>query len=658
MFRFLSCLIGFYSLCAIESLPPPCPSEEQDSQTCPLVRPAKTSMNASILIGQKIIHETFGDEAKEDNVYGNLDLAIDLNQWIAQGFLYYAGDKQRGLNRGNLLLTRDFKDKDVRLNFGDISTITKGLQTSIPMLGANVSKCRSIFTNPTYSSFSREEFFLNVPSEVEVYVDGILFDKVELSGGSHVIQDYPIIQGLNNVTLKIKSPTGFIETVNLNKFFFPEKLARHQTEYYLTVGFPAYNTSTGSYDYQFEKPTLSSLYRLGVTDDATIMAYFQANQTQFFTGGELIYQNPLCRNIIDVGMSYLPEFTTGFKARYSLDNKKSEDKKMGLTWSLVGEYTNRFFSYLGQDEPPKAPAGAVSGTLGRSIADWFNAQLLLSYKVMRASSNGWVAQIKADRDFDTGWSVDALAKYAGKQEGEGKFSFQLGISYAPKDEPYSVHGSYSSADNYLEVYGEYDKTYEYGTNLKAKVGGDHANGTSNGYANVIYTGRRALIGGRHYLAFVEQDNDRSAAQVTNIYAGTSLVWAGGEFGLAPPIQDSAVLFTSSTGTLDIMEDDKIIARSFNFFPAIIPSTSYEERTLTVVPHGKKEPLHCVTVHPTLSSVTVVHFPHKMTVVGKSAPKKQLSFKGNMDHKIYKTTADDEGNYALIEVPKQSYDLIK
>lgn len=54
--------------------------------------------------------------------------------------------------------------------------------------------------------------------KVEVFVDGILYQTMELPAGPHLLQNFPIIQGLNNVKLRITNPIGLVQTISLNSF--------------------------------------------------------------------------------------------------------------------------------------------------------------------------------------------------------------------------------------------------------------------------------------------------------------------------------------------------------------------------------------------------------------------------------------------------------
>lgn len=134
--------------------------KKSQEYTVPLIEHGKTSGYLNVTYGHKIFHRFYRElNIPKNQDFANLDLSLNVKDFVFQGFLYAASTNPGIINRGNLILTKDFEEMKARLAIGDQGSYSFGLQNSIPLLGVSLCRGMNVFVNPTISSASRSEFF-------------------------------------------------------------------------------------------------------------------------------------------------------------------------------------------------------------------------------------------------------------------------------------------------------------------------------------------------------------------------------------------------------------------------------------------------------------------------------------------------------------------
>lgn len=306
-----------------------------------VVEPSSCSAYLNVLFGERFNTTEYPayTYAKREET-ANVDGVINLHNWVLQGFGYYQPVGGLKFNKGNVLLTRDFPQKEMRLSFGDINTMGIGFQNTIPMLGASIHKNGRLFTDATVGPASRHELFLNAPSTVEVFLDGIKLKTLQLRAGPHLLEEFPLFDGLNNVVLKIISPTGEERTLDLGYFYDLHELKSGESEYYFSLGVPAY--SSASYQNLGNFPLVVGNFQYGFSDRLTAGTYLQALQGDRFVGGQASIYGSFYHGLLDFGASFFDKAQVKTRLYVSSVKKK---KASSIDWQLTGEYMQPNFSY-------------------------------------------------------------------------------------------------------------------------------------------------------------------------------------------------------------------------------------------------------------------------------------------------------------------------
>lgn len=615
----------------------------------PILNSGNTSGYLNITYGHKIFHRYYKElNIPQNQDFANLDLTLNVKDYVFQGFLYAASSNPGIINRGNLILTKDFIDYNTRLNIGDQGSYSFGFQNSIPLLGVSVCKGANVFVNPTIASASRNEFFLNAPTRVDVFVDGILYQTLELPAGPHLLQNFPIIQGLNNVKLKITNPIGDTQTISLNSFYQPNLLPKSDLEYFITAGFPNYSNEGINYNYQFYRPTLMASMRYGFFDNFTLGTYLQGNSTGAFFGGQAVYEISAVRALLDLGFSAPQDKAVASKLRLALSNGLLKTApKLSFDYTVSLEAQEKYFTFLQSSFKESPIYLSLAARLGKKLPLGVKSSFTGSYNFDRKKEDSYVAEFKVERTFFDSFLSRVLLIFKGKDklknnqlQWKNDFAVAFGIDYVPKDSNYKVTTDYNTETQALNFAANYT-TPSYGdTKLDASLGGAFLQKGETVNGNLRYTGQRFNAGISQYMAngpltFKVPDfptDKNSALAVTQINAGTSIAFVDGLFALSRPIDDSFALISNKKASTSryIRAYKESFKKRYNeslgTMPAVVPSLkSYKETDIHVDVYKKKSwdiaGSDHVKVKPNYKSGTLIR-PKTVVLKGSTKPLKR------------------------------------
>lgn len=453
--------------------------KKSQEYTVPLIEHGKTSGYLNVTYGHKIFHRFYRElNIPKNQDFANLDLSLNVKDFVFQGFLYAASTNPGIINRGNLILTKDFEEMKARLAIGDQGSYSFGLQNSIPLLGVSLCRGMNVFVNPTISSASRSEFFLNAPMKVEVFVDGILYQTMELPAGPHLLQNFPIIQGLNNVKLRITNPIGLVQTISLNSFYEPNLLPQYETEYFVTAGFPNYSQQGFNYDYQFYKPTLMASLRYGFYNNFTLGTYLQGNSTGAFFGGQAVYEYSAVRALFDFGFSAPKDREISSKMRLALSKGLlSTAPKLSFDYEFSIEAQEKYFSYLQAPVLPNPLYLSFAARLAKKLFWDIKSSVTASYNFDRQSRDTYVAQFKLEKSFISSFLARFLLVFKGRDlrpmgvtSWKNDYFFTFGIDYVPKDSGLKVSTDYNQDLDAFNANAVYSAPVRGDTKIDANIG--------------------------------------------------------------------------------------------------------------------------------------------------------------------------------------------
>ena len=181
----------------------------------------------------------------------------------------YAQRKGEGAQFVRLMsnLTYDRREDLKRFVVGDFFASSGELGSAVNMGGISFSKQYKIA--PYFITYPEISFsgLASLPSEVEVYRDGVLIRKERVSPGEFELRDIPTYVGSGLVEVVLKDPFGREQRIKLPYYFSDTLLKKGLHEYSYNLGFSREDFGTVSNHYK--DFLFSGFHRYGMNDSLT-----------------------------------------------------------------------------------------------------------------------------------------------------------------------------------------------------------------------------------------------------------------------------------------------------------------------------------------------------------------------------------------------------
>ena len=248
----------------------------------------------------------------------NFETALNLNNWVLEGNFSFLERANPEWTRGDFRIVRDDLDNALRYVAGDLAVPVVGYQTSRPLIGVTVARNYGLQPYLITRPVSQYEFFLENPSQVEVFSNGRLVQTLRLPAGQQDIRNLSLGSGINDVQLVITDDVGRIQRLDFANAIAANLLAPGIQQFAYSLGFPNHITN-GNRNYDFSSPTLVASHRVGVSNVLTLGGYLQADRNQQLVGIEGVLATTLGNFGWDAALSNANQVGTGIAARLRYD---------------------------------------------------------------------------------------------------------------------------------------------------------------------------------------------------------------------------------------------------------------------------------------------------------------------------------------------------
>ena len=211
--------------------------------------------------------------ARDSLTYDSTVLANQLG-FRAGDFLFlsdstYSQRKGEGAQFVRLMsnVTHDRREDLQRIVLGDFFASSGELGSTVNMGGISFSKQYKI--DPYLITYPEISFsgLASLPSEVEVYRDGVLIRKERISPGEFELRDIPTYVGSGLVEVVLKDAFGREQRIKLPYYFSDILLKKGLHEYSYHLGFSREDFGTVSNRYKYF--LFSGFHRYGINDSLT-----------------------------------------------------------------------------------------------------------------------------------------------------------------------------------------------------------------------------------------------------------------------------------------------------------------------------------------------------------------------------------------------------
>lgn len=557
----------------------------------------------------------------------NLDLegALNLRGWVLEGSGSYLERGEPSLVRGDLRLVRDVPAQAVRYVGGDLSTPVVGYQNSLPLLGISATRNFALQPFRVTRPISQFEFFLETPSRVEVFINGLSIQTLQLPAGPQDIRNLPLSSGINDVQLEITDAVGRVQRLNFPTAIANELLATGLEQFAYSFGFPS-REGNERYQYSWDQPTLSLAYRRGLSNKLTMGSYFQGDLQQQLMGFEGVWATPFGNLGWDTALSHAGAEGIDYAFRLGYDYLKSgANNPSQRSFRLALEHRGSRFATLGELTSLDEFAWDISANYSQKLFWGLNGTFGANYQLGRGNIlDTYGMTLRLSKSFGNGLGANLSLSNRRDRAGQDQQRAFLNLTWLLPQQRQSVISSteIQSNDNLTsQITWNYNSRKTIG-GIKSSVGLEAGSDDYGLVGRLNYRGYRLTADFSHDLGFAS-DSARTIDNITNLSFGTALVFADGHFGWSRPVNNSFALIvpTKNIKGQKIGVNPSIsgyTAHADNLGPGVVPELQpYQVSTLQIdvpdLPLGFDVGPTAYTLLPSYKSGTLIQIGTDATV---------------------------------------------
>ena len=475
--------------------------------------------------------------------------AINVRGVVLEGSAFGQTGIARPLQRGDLRLVYDLPQHALRFTAGDLSYPVYGYQTMVNLGGIGLTKDFSLQPHvPTYRT-SEFEFYLERPAEVKMWVNDSLVNTLQLPAGAHDIRGLLPAVGQNDINLVIEDSAGRRQVLHFAFIYNPTLLNKGRRLFSYNAGFRR-ELVNGVYHYETKQPVLSASYLEGLTDDTTLGAYLQADDTRALYGLRALHNLAIGTLQLDTAASRSGPGRWDAGAKLALTTPAWNDR--GAQSQVSVEYLGRNFGSLEAVAPAPGRAlnyqASVSLPLGRGLTGQLSGNYASTRGAGAVDAYGAAATLIRRWGRYTSGSVSLRRHRAAHDVPQTDVLFGLSFSfsrgpgsfYAAKElESNTVTSSWDSGrpSNASTPY-EFASARVAADNREYRAGGGYWG--NQGFAEASYTRDET-----------SRSAGRSARNETNLRLQSTLVFADGTFALARPVAENFAIVAGKEGLANV-----------------------------------------------------------------------------------------------------------
>jgi len=347
-------------------------------------------------------------DVSNDPMSLNLNGAINMNAWVLESSGLYLSTGNGFKRLYTRLVKDDFKNQR-RYIAGDLIFPTFGYQEAVKIGGIAVSKECYIKSNLSAYAITEYKFFLEQPSEVEVWANRRKITTLHLGEGTHDIRNIPFSQGANKVELLITDISGGKQKLSLDYVLDGQLLNNGQSKYTYNLGLIS-KTQRGDYRYSTNNPFVSLFYRRGFCKTWNVGGYLQADNKDYVMGLDLAKILPFAKCFFEGAVSHKKNMPIDYATKIILIPRQYTAFP-SLGWQLDMEYLGKHFGRITNTKPYNMTRYNFSLT-GRTLLGYgVGASLIGNYSKKRDRHDSYIFTGTFNKNFKNGFLADLVLKH-------------------------------------------------------------------------------------------------------------------------------------------------------------------------------------------------------------------------------------------------------
>lgn len=552
-----------------------------------MTRQAETSLIANVFAGTTYVHKSTLGPKGVTATQVNIDVAANHRGLVLETGLRYVETSEDPLTRSDTRLTYDLVESLIRLEAGDLTVPTSGLQGNPSIAGIGGYRNFNLRPDEDFRANPSQAFELQRSARVSVFINGQFIRELRLPSGRYSLTDLPLrASSGNDVVLEILYDTGEIERIVFSAFYDFNLLRKGISQFAFSAG-PRSEIRNGGRRYDTENIAFSGFYRLGVSDRLTVGVNTQLDKDLVNFGSEALIATGVGSMGILANYSEQAEASGGAVTGFYRWADKNPDRQ--ITFEAQTSYQDREFRSLGSASATASLKYDTAIRLAGNVDDKLRLQISGGHRRRYDSSFDELSvTFSGTRRLGRG-SLGATVRY---DETGGQSEWSAGISYSVRFGPVSTQVAHETRRKTSRA------SFGYQPNTGANSFGLDVAYTAQSFRDELRTGL-GYIGNRfdgrieQTFAQVQADGSLGEESFTNLFLGSAFVYADGVSALSRPVVDSFAVFKTAPGAemFDIAVDPgstvfgakrSYAARSSLLGPAVLPDLqAYYPRTVQV-----------------------------------------------------------------------------
>jgi len=480
-------------------------------------------------------HSSTGRPGGWRSVNVQLETVAQLHGWVLESEAFYQSTSANRWRRGGVRLIHDNVDRGTRLVVGD------QLWPGQPLMGGHQLAGVSLFKNFDIQPYTvthpsgYQEFYLDNPSTVEIYVNESLTRTLRLDPGAYSVDDFPLAQGSNDFRMRIIDSFGQESVFATDIYSASTLLAQSVTEFALSAGLRS-SYLMGKLDYDIEDPLLAGLYRRGLSDTLTLGFAGSMSTKSVLMNGQAVLATKIGNFTINVGASNDDRNNPGVAAQFGY--RAYQKLRSGLgerSWdfSTLHLSSNYIDAMAG---PNNIAPSRWSLRVAQPLTTRSNVSLSTSFQRRAGSKGTYNVALSYSYRLRSGLNLRFSAYSYPTETSTTDNAVSLSYSYPFGGGKQNLQGDYDSRNNRRSTNWSHSPP-------NSDLGPSGSLGYREDRDNRFLNGLLALNGSRfeasvnHYYSD-DLSQDSPAAQTTAVNFSTAIALAGGRVALTRQIADS------------------------------------------------------------------------------------------------------------------------
>ena len=427
-------------------------------------------------------------------------------------------------------ITYDYRGGLQRFIAGDFVAFSGDLGSTLTMGGISFSKIYRMDPYLIKNPMLNVAGFVTLPSEVEIYLNGMRLRTERLSPGGFDLRDINYYGGAGLLEVIIKDPFGKEERLNFPFYFTDLLLRKGLHEYSYNLG--AIREEFGEESNTYSDVAFTAFHRYGFSDKLTLGYHAEALKDFCNFGPQASY---LIRDkgIISVSLSKSLG-TEGRDGAAGILGYTYQDRRFNARFFVAG-YTENHARIANDinDEKPQFQASAGLGYATERFGS-FSVDFLSLKKFYGEDRQAFTASYSKAL---SGKST-VFATFRNTNEERSSNEFFVGINYYPGRD-HTVSASYRQNEDTHEEVLQITKNIPVGEGISYRASIERTDTGGDNFASinpsVQYNAKRGIVAAETKIDF---DREGRTHEAYRLSAAGSIAYVGGTIGLSRPIIDS------------------------------------------------------------------------------------------------------------------------